>query len=237
MTSLRQIEANRRNASKSTGPNTEEGKERSRRNAIRHGLTAETVIGPLEDAEDYKRFEEAVTADFNPETAVERELVLRLASLLWRLRRASSIETGLFQDTDRAERTDADQPSESHATSAVPVSSLRPEPGLSPPSSGSLDDHARCPCGCDESDGIDGHPRGDADITLYLAQRFLRLAAEDKGAFERLNRYETTLWRQVCQTVFMLGMLRRQNLDAKWLPSRLRPGSISSLALSAFGRR
>jgi hypothetical protein len=44
MTSYRQADANRRNALKSTGPNTEAGKDISRRNAIRHGLTAETVI-------------------------------------------------------------------------------------------------------------------------------------------------------------------------------------------------
>ena len=96
MTSFRQIEANRRNACKSTGPITEEGKQRSRCNAVRHGLTAETVIGALEDAEDYKAFEAAIIADYDVQSAVERELVLRLASLLWRLRRATTMETGLF---------------------------------------------------------------------------------------------------------------------------------------------
>ena len=97
MTSSKQFEANRRNALLSTGPRSNEGKQRSSRNALRHGLTAETVIEPIEDAEDYKAFEEAITADYAAETALERELILRLASLLWRLRRATSIETGLLQ--------------------------------------------------------------------------------------------------------------------------------------------
>ena len=97
MTSLKQIEANRRNSLKSTGPKTEAGKQASRCNAVRHGLTAETVIAALEDAEDYKAFELAITADYDAQSAVERELVLRLASLLWRLRRATTIETGLFE--------------------------------------------------------------------------------------------------------------------------------------------
>ena len=97
MSSFRQIEANRRNARLSTGPVTEEGKNKSRQNAVRHGLTAETVIDALEDAEDYAAFEMAVTADYDAQSAVERELVLRLASVLWRLRRATAIETGLFK--------------------------------------------------------------------------------------------------------------------------------------------
>jgi hypothetical protein len=97
MTSYRQIEANRRNALKSTGPRTDVGKRIARCNAVRHGLTAETVIGALEDAEDYQAFEPTITADYDAQSAVERELVLRLASLLWRLRRATTMETGLFE--------------------------------------------------------------------------------------------------------------------------------------------
>ena len=71
MTSLRQIESNRRNAQKSTGPKTQSGKQRSSQNAVRHGLTAETVIGPLEDPADYRAFEQAVTTAYDAETAVD----------------------------------------------------------------------------------------------------------------------------------------------------------------------
>src|SRR5262249_18777508 len=96
MTSLRQIEANRHNALKSTGPKTETGKGQSRRNALRHGFTAETVQ-PLENPEEYRAFEDAIVLEYLPHTPVEQELVHRLASVFWRLRRASSIETGLLR--------------------------------------------------------------------------------------------------------------------------------------------
>ena len=62
MTSVKQIEANRRNALRSTGPKTEDGKQRASQNAVRHGLTAETVIVPLEDVDDYRAFEQTITA-------------------------------------------------------------------------------------------------------------------------------------------------------------------------------
>jgi hypothetical protein len=97
MTSLKQIESNRRNALQSTGPRTENGKRRSRRNALRHGFTAETVIEPLENPEEYQTFEAAILSEYLPQTPVEQELVRRLASLFWRLRRATSIETGLLR--------------------------------------------------------------------------------------------------------------------------------------------
>jgi hypothetical protein len=128
MTSFRQIEANRRNALRSTGPRTEEGKQQSRRNALRHGLTAETVIEGLEDSEDYRAFEAAVIADYDAQTAVERELVLRLASLLWRLRWIISIETDLL-------RIQSDIVHERRAATGVPLFEREGAPDLK---SGSL---------------------------------------------------------------------------------------------------
>jgi hypothetical protein len=79
------------------GRGPEEGNQRSRSNPVRHGLTAETVIAALEDAGDYKAFEAAITADYDAQSAVDRELVIQVASLLWRLRRVTTIETGLFE--------------------------------------------------------------------------------------------------------------------------------------------
>jgi hypothetical protein len=80
----------------STGPRTDEGKHRSRCHAVRHGLSAETVIGKLEDVE-LQGLRGHHYSHHDVQSAVERGLVLRLAGLLWRLRRATTIETGLFE--------------------------------------------------------------------------------------------------------------------------------------------
>ena len=193
MTSPRQIEANRRNATKSTGPSTEQGKHRSRCNAVRHGLTAETVVVHLEDAHDYMAFQLAVTADFDAQTAVERELVLRLASLLWRLRRSTAIETGILQI-----QSDAGRGGELGGR-AVPIEDsvvhafVRMRELVS---------------------AVAAHSNHDpeaiqARMNNEMAARFLALCRVDNGAFERLNRYETALWRQVCQVLLTLEFLTR----------------------------
>jgi len=210
MTSFRQLEANRRNAVRSTGPSTGEGKRRSRRNALRHGLCAETVIEIVEDIEDYRAFEAAVTADYDAQTAVERELVLRLASLLWRLRRATAIETDLLRIQaeilrDRRDRTRAGgQPERPHAMPFRVIGGGMP-----------LRDDSRNDDGnprTAERQTASSFPNGPSrDITPRdLAHCFQRLANFDNGLFERLGRYETALWRQMVQTLFVLEPVRRR---------------------------
>jgi len=176
MSSLKQIEANRRNALKSTGPITSEGKARSCRNAIRHGLTAETVIGGLEDIEDYKAFEAAITADYDAKTAVERELVLRLASVLWRLRRATGVETGLFESVTA--EPGKGELRHSHLSLAGPTAlSDHNQMHLVAPRQSDAAPATEC--------GFD--PRTD------IADGFLRLAALPTFPLDRLSRYEHTL--------------------------------------------
>ena len=191
MTSFRQIEANRRNALKSTGPRTEPGKRASRRNAVRHGLTAETVISALEDAEVYKAFEAAIIADYDAQSAVERELVLRLASVLWRLRRVTTMETGLFE------------------IQAKHLQHYQQSHQLLPNSQGVI--HAVF--GRTALDYPNTHlpPQSEDDkAAVEFARCFLRLANLPNFALDRLSRYETTLSRQLGRILFALDALDRR---------------------------
>src|SRR5262245_2062002 len=70
---------------------------RSRRRAWRDGLADQTVVKALEDVRSYRAFERALIASADPRSVIELALAHRLASLLWRLRRASAIETALFE--------------------------------------------------------------------------------------------------------------------------------------------
>jgi hypothetical protein len=214
MSTLKQIAANRCNARKSTGPITPEGKERSRHNAVRHGLTAETVIPALEDAEDYQAFEAAVTADYDAETAVERELVLRLASVLWRLRRATGIETAVFDSmTDRSESPEQEPQPKSEAI--IEIASLSEQAQLV------LVEQR------EQNASISNAPYRKRQS--HLATVFLRLCEQPTFPLDRLSRYEHLLWRQARQLVFTLEHLRR----------RIRPRSRSNFPFSfrANGKR
>jgi hypothetical protein len=213
MTSFRQIEANRRNAQSSTGPKTEAGKQHSRGNAVRHGLTAETVIDILEDPEDYKAFELSVTSDFDAQTAVERELVLRLASLLWRLRRSTAIETGLLQIQSEILRQArqsrrADQPkSTDRFLNGIVRFKVGAQRDAKWKDRSDLGGTPQCDEDRRDTADVDNQPERS---NVEIGRCFSRLAHLDNGAFDRLSRYETALWRQLGQVLFTLDALRRR---------------------------
>ena len=88
--SEKQLQANRRNAAKSTGPKTPEGKARSRRNALKHGLLADQVLitdgDGAEDPHDFHALLDQFYADHQPASALEKMLVERIAALQCRAR-------------------------------------------------------------------------------------------------------------------------------------------------------
>ncbi|MDQ1472516.1 MAG: hypothetical protein QOJ99_3996 [Bryobacterales bacterium] len=91
-----QLEANRQNAQKSTGPKTEEGKKRCRINATRHGLTGQFHAFSHEDKRAFDEHCTNLMADFNPETYREKLLAMSIAEDTWRLNRARALENNIF---------------------------------------------------------------------------------------------------------------------------------------------
>ncbi len=90
--SLRKIEANRRNAQKSTGPRTREGKARSRFNALQDGLRAKTVVLPGEDASAFEARLVKWNEEIGPRDDVERFLVRRAVQISWQLDRIERLQ-------------------------------------------------------------------------------------------------------------------------------------------------
>jgi hypothetical protein len=90
--------ASRRNGAKSTGPKTPQGKARSARNALKHGLCAEEfVVLHDEDAQAFAALEASVLEELAPQGALQRFLAGRMVRAAWRLERAERIEIELLE--------------------------------------------------------------------------------------------------------------------------------------------
>jgi hypothetical protein len=158
------------------------------------------VVDGIEDTEDYRAFEAAIIADYEARTAVERELVLRLASLLWRLRRATAIETDLLriQGEMLVPRHSSHGLSENRSVSAVvhdlPLASTEIKPNEL--MIGSVEPF--------------GQVRGASGDRRQMTHTFQRLANLDGAVLEQLGRYESALWRQMLQTLLAIRSLSRR---------------------------
>jgi hypothetical protein len=207
MATDKQIAANRLNARNSTGPRTDADKRRSRRNAFRHGLTAETVIDVLEDARDYKAFASRINADYRPSSNFELELVARLVSLLWRLRRAVAIESGLLNI--HAETIGKRKDAATTARLEVFYRLLRPLT----PAVQTEDNQRRSELDATSNPSRTAHAVKPDVTHAWIARSFLRLASSEGHGFERLGHYEMSLWRQTLQIILLLNSINRDTTD------------------------
>jgi hypothetical protein len=181
---------------------------RSRRHSWRDGLADQTVVKTLEDVRSYRAFERALIASVDPRSALELALAHRLASLLWRLRRASAIETGLFEIPGELPSARRQAPSRGPS-----------QPGALQAATGA-NGHSKAP----GSNGRDDRPISDYDNSLSttiraatgrwsksrtIAQCFLRISNLDPTLLDRVGSYETRLWRQAVQTIWTLEAMRQ----------------------------
>jgi hypothetical protein len=182
MVSTRQIEANRANALKSTGPRTVEGKANSSRNAVTHGLSAQEIVIPGENIAAYQAFAQGLIDDLQPNGSCELDLIERLASTYWRLRRIPRFEATLMAWLEhRVFYDDADwtRGRESAASEKL----------------------------ADEQTAARWLGRNADEVKV--CGRVLKEALTEKGILLKLNTYETRLLRQSQQLLGQFLALRK----------------------------
>jgi hypothetical protein len=137
---------------------------------------------------------------------IELALIHRLASLLWRLHRATAIETGLFElqvEALPARRQDPSRGPRQPGTPPTPANGHNKGPGSN---------------GRDDPPAIDQQPLSTTSTrpppapwskSRAIAQCFLRLSNLDPTLLDRVGRYEARLWRQAAQTLWTFDAMRR----------------------------
>jgi hypothetical protein len=201
MTSDRKAEANRRNARKSTGPKTPEGKAAVRLNALKHGLLSQEILLPDEDAEALWDLDERLRAELQPVGELENLLVDRIVSLTWRLRRLGRVEAGIFA----WER--------SGALAEQAESEARVYEGQSDPEFSMQFAHSAITKIYDEEkhkvalERVWRH-RGEQKAKIASLGRTFSRDADEANAFSKLSRYEATIERGLYKALHELE--RRQ---------------------------
>ncbi len=205
MPTRKQLEANRRNATKSTGPRTRAGKALSSRNALKHGLCAEQVLLPDEDEGEYERLGEQLIDDFSPVGALETTLVQTLAADLWRIGRIRKIEVGVLAwQLHEIESNRAYERAESYEDFAGPSMDLSMDSTI-------ITDRERY------DEAMAAHSRAEAEQRKEiptLGQAFLN-DANGPNALSKISRYEAAIWRSIYRTLHELQRLQAARSGAE----------------------
>ena len=132
MISQKQLEANRANALRSTGPKTATDKAVVSRNALKHGLRASQVVLDSESREEFEEFHELLTDHLAPANLLESLLADRITADFWRIRRTGQIESQMFNEMRQSlsDKQKADKQSEPTFEDMIPEDfpPLRPDP-------------------------------------------------------------------------------------------------------------
>jgi hypothetical protein len=200
MTSEKQTRANRRNALKSTGPKTPEGKAAVRHNAVSHGLLSQDILLPGEDEQALKELGENLRAELQPVGELENLLVERVIAAYWRLRRLGRVEAGIFtwqlygELLERAQG-EAEVYERSHVQDFV-------EDRYGP--STRITDEQKHQEALSKAQEMKA--KQDAE-TSTLGRSFIR-DADKANAFSKLSRYETTIERSLYKALHELQRLQ-----------------------------
>jgi len=96
MASQKQIDANRANAQKSSGPRSMESKAKTRLNAMRDGITGQVITLSEEDLPFFEKLKAELIADLAPKTVLELRLASGIAWDTWRLDRLRAVEMNMY---------------------------------------------------------------------------------------------------------------------------------------------
>jgi hypothetical protein len=196
MTMWRPTEPAKEDVSSLPDADPQSKRRRSRRRAWRDGLADQTVVQALENVRSYRAFERTLIGSVDPRSVLELELAHRLVSLLWRLRRASAIEMGLFELQGEV------------------VPARRQDPPRGPGQLGTLPTPTRANGHSKGGPGSSGPTSMRPPLTSWsnsrtIAQYFLRLSHLDPTLLDRVGAYEARLWRRAAQTIWTLEAMRQ----------------------------
>ena len=199
MASDKQVEANRRNARKSTGPKTQEGKAAVRYNAIKHGLLSQDAVLPGEDEAALQELDELLRDELQPVGELESMLVDRIVANHWRLRRLGRVEAGIFSWERYEEMAEwAREEADSYIVRQPSVAEMRREPDTYV---SDMESYQEAVARAQE------RAKMQSTETAILGRTFMRDA--DKGnAFSKLSRYETTIERSLYKALHELQRLQ-----------------------------
>jgi hypothetical protein len=196
MTSDKQADANRRNARKSTGPKTPEGKAVARLNALKHGLLSQELLLPGEDEAALNELSELLMAELQPVGAMETLLVRDIIVAHWRLRRLRMVEAGIFA---RQLREELIEQAESEARSYERDTAKEILNQMTP-----ITDEQKHQQALAKVEELKAEQETE---TATLGQAFIR-DANEANAFSKLSRYETPIWRSFYRALHELQRLQ-----------------------------